>query len=146
MTPLYTTSISNNTHFLEDVIQQICLQNPIQGCPIQPQQKLSLHSKSSGREQLSAFYHAIATQLERETGQMTETFINLNPAGLGWVLIFCNRILVISQFIPNAQRFQFKSLDHLVQEGENNVQEALEVAKSYFDFSPQYSVPLQQAS
>ena len=88
---------------------------------------------------------AIATYLEQETEQKTEIFINLNTAGLGWILIFCNRALVISQFLPNAERFEFKSVEHLVQEGEKMIESALNVAQSYFDF-PSPRVSLKQAS
>ena len=106
--------------------------------------KSSTHTLS-GQQRVRVFYQAIATCLEQETGQNTEVFINLNPSGLGWILIFCNRALVSSQFLQNADRFEFKSVKHLVQEGERVIESALSVAQNYFDF-PAPKVSFKQAS
>jgi hypothetical protein len=106
--------------------------------------KSSSHTLT-GKQRVRIFMSAIATCLEQETGQDTEIFVNLNSSGLGWILIFCNRALVVSQFLPNAESFEFKSVEHLVQEGEKVIESALTVAQSYFDF-PAHKVSFQQAS
>jgi|GEM_PF-3424560 hypothetical protein len=139
------------SQFLQEIYQHILHLDS--GCDSQVYAHESLINvllKSSnhpltGKQRVRVFYQAIATYLEQETGQTVETFINLNTAGLGWVLIFCNRALVISQFLQNAEAFEFESVEYLVQEGETVIESALTVARSYFDF-PAAKVSLKQAS
>jgi hypothetical protein len=52
---------------------------------------------------------------------------------------------VSSQFLPKAEVFEFESVEHLVQEGEKVIESALNVARSYFDFTAP-KVSFKQAS
>lgn len=139
------------SQFLQEIYQQLLHLDSGCDCQVYAHESLinvllkSSNHPLSGKQRIRVFYQAIATYLEQETGQKVETFINLNTAGLGWILIFCNRALVISQFLPNAERFEFESVEHLVQEGEKVIESALSVARSYFDF-PASKVSFKQAS
>jgi probable nitrogen fixation protein len=88
---------------------------------------------SFDRQRIANFYHTVAARLERETGQIVQTFINLDREKPGWVLIFCGRLLVLSDILRNAQHFGFDSLEKLAIEGEKITQSALELARSYLD-------------
>ncbi|MEB3279799.1 MAG: DUF269 domain-containing protein [Lyngbya sp.] len=85
-------------------------------------------------QKISAFYRAVASRLEQETGQMAEVFINLGQDDVGWILVFCGRLLVISQFLRDADSFRFESVEDLASVGETVIQNALERAREYFDF------------
>jgi probable nitrogen fixation protein len=98
-------------------------------------------------QKISAFYRAVASRLEQETGQMAEVFLNLGQDDVGWILVFCGRLLVISQFLRDADSFGFESVEHLADFGERMIQNSLERAREYFDFPVQgISVPLKRAS
>ncbi|MCG5061635.1 MAG: DUF269 domain-containing protein [Limnoraphis sp. WC205] len=98
-------------------------------------------------QKISAFYRAVACRLEQETGQRVEIFINLGQDDIGWILVFCGRLLVISQFLRDTDSFRFESVEHLTYEGERVIQNALERAREYFDFPARgLSVPLKRAS
>lgn len=98
-------------------------------------------------QKISAFYRAIASRLEQETGQMAEVFLNLGQDDVGWILVFCGRLLVISQFLRDADSFGFESVEHLADFGERMIQNSLERAREYFDFPVRgISVPLKRAS
>ncbi|MDY7021186.1 MAG: DUF269 domain-containing protein [Cyanobacteriota bacterium] len=101
---------------------------------------LDRDSDISSLQKVSAFYRAVASRLEQETGQMAEVFLNLDQDNVGWILVFCGRLLVISQFIRDPENFQFESAEHLTIEGERVLKNALERAREYFDFPVQHGL------
>ena len=118
MATLVTTSNKSTTNsFLEELARQLSLQN---------------FADSQPPPGIYGFYQSVSNCLEKETGQKTETFINLTPKGWGYVLIFCGQLLVATQFIPNTNSFARKSLEHLAQEGEKIVRNAISVSQHYF--------------
>ncbi len=139
------------SQFLQAIYQQVLHLDSGCDCQVFAHESLiNVLLKSSshaltGKQRVRVFYQAIAAYLEQEIDQETEVFINLNSSGLGWILIFCNRALVSSQFLQNAEKFEFKSVEHLVQEGEKVIESAFNVAQSYFDF-PAPLVSFKQAS
>lgn len=146
-----------NTPFLREMIQQLRTQDSseiYQDYSNELLLKTLLHNSDldeandiSSLRRISAFYHAVTCRLEQETGQMAEIFINLSQEGMGWVLVFCGRLLVVSKFIRKDQSFKFESLEHLATEGEKVTQDALELAREYFEFGAgEVSVSLQRAS
>ncbi len=86
---------------------------------------------------VSAFYRAIAIVIERETGYITETFINLTSKKLSSALIFCGGVLVVYQIIRKLELFGFESIDKLTFEGSMLITNALAKASQYLDYSPQ---------
>ncbi len=85
---------------------------------------------------VSAFYRAIAKIIERETGYLTETFINLTSNKLSSALIFCGGVLVVYQIIRKLELFGFESIDKLTFEGSMLITNALAKANQYLDCSP----------
>lgn len=85
------------------------------------------------RLQVSAFYHAIAAEVETITGQVTQIFINLGHSELSSALIFCGNLLVLSQLLRQVNCFGFESIETLKQEGEQMVKKAVTKAYQYFN-------------
>ncbi|MEN9228387.1 MAG: NifX-associated nitrogen fixation protein [Gloeomargarita sp. GMQP_bins_120] len=77
------------------------------------------------RERITHFYNAVAQQIERHTGKLTQVVIALNAEGFGWAIVFSGRLLLVVRPLRDAQRFGFASFDQLVQAGEKEVQDAL---------------------
>jgi probable nitrogen fixation protein len=69
-----------------------------------------------------AFYRAIATCIETETGQLSQVVIDLSHEGFGWALVFSGRLLIVSRTLRDAQRFGFDSLEKVAAEGDKLVQ------------------------
>jgi probable nitrogen fixation protein len=74
---------------------------------------------------VSAFYHAIATFIERETGQLTRIFLNLSHQGASSALICCGNLLVMNELLPKIHGFGFDSIDKLVTEAEKLIDSAV---------------------
>jgi probable nitrogen fixation protein len=77
------------------------------------------------RLRVSAYYYAIAAQIERETGQLSEIFINLSNQGLSSALVCCGHLLVISELLQKVGCFGFESLDNLINEAEQLILRAV---------------------
>lgn len=80
-----------------------------------------------------AFYRAIASRVEEETGQLCQVVIDLSHEGFGWALVFCGRLLVVSKTLRDAQRFGFDSLEKTSIEGEKIVQSGVNAIQKFPD-------------
>jgi probable nitrogen fixation protein len=77
---------------------------------------------------IMAFYRAIASCIESETGQLSQVVIDLNHEGFGWALVFSGRLLLVVRTLRDAQRFGFDSLEKLIAEGEKLSNSGIELA------------------
>ncbi|MGI0485147.1 NifX-associated nitrogen fixation protein [Pantanalinema rosaneae CENA516] len=82
---------------------------------------------------IMAFYRAIATCVEAETGQLSQVVIDLSHEGFGWALVFSGRLLVVARTLRDAQRFGFDSLEKLAAEGEKMTQSGIEYIRRFPD-------------
>lgn len=80
-----------------------------------------------------AFYRAIATCVEAETGQLSQVVIDLSHEGFGWALVFSGRLLVVARTLRDAQRFGFDSLEKLAAEGDKITQSGIEYIRRFPD-------------
>ncbi|MBD2484716.1 NifX-associated nitrogen fixation protein [Planktothrix sp. FACHB-1365] len=80
---------------------------------------------------ITAFYRAIATLVEQETGLLCQVVINLSHEGFGWALVFSGHLLVVSKTLRDAQRFGYESMEKLAAEGEKLTKSAVELATKY---------------
>lgn len=67
---------------------------------------------------VKAFYNAIATAVESETGLMAVPFINLTHEGFGRALVIVGKLVVLDKTLRDIHRFGFDSLEKLVAEME----------------------------
>ncbi|MEG3437040.1 DUF269 domain-containing protein [Pannus brasiliensis CCIBt3594] len=74
---------------------------------------------------VAAYYQAIAKTIERQTGQLTRVFLNLNHQGVSSALICCGNLLVVNELLPKIQSFGFDSIDRLVIEAEKLIDSAV---------------------
>ncbi len=72
-----------------------------------------------------AFYRAIASCIEAETGKLCQVVVDLSHEGFGWVLIFSGRLLVVSRTLRDAQRFGFDTLEKVAAEGDKLTQSGI---------------------
>ena len=93
---------------------------------------------------ISAFYHAVAAIVEKETGQLAQIFINLSHQGLSSALVCCGPLLVVSRLLRDGQEVGFDSLETLAKVGEEIAQKAISKVRQYFDFSASNSTRFQQ--
>ncbi len=82
---------------------------------------------------IMAFYRAIASCIETETGQLAQVVIDLSHEGFGWALVFCGRLLVVSRTLRDAQRFGFDSLEKVAAEGEKLVKSGVDYINRFPD-------------
>lgn len=154
---LATDTVENP--FLEELVRQVRLQDtsgiysncsnelllksfviPSNSC------QLPLDSQEDSLTTLgvSAFYHAVAAMVEKETGQLAQIFINLSHQGLSSALVCCGPLLVVSRLLRGGQELGFDSPEILATEGEKIVQKAISKVRQYFDFSTPNSTHFQQ--
>ncbi|MGD1898954.1 MAG: NifX-associated nitrogen fixation protein [Phormidesmis sp.] len=78
-----------------------------------------------------AFYRAIATCIEQETGQLSQVVVDLSHEGFGWALIFSGRLILVSKTLRAAQRFGFDSFEKLNAEGEKLINKGIDLAQRF---------------
>lgn len=82
----------------------------------------------------SAFFQAIGSRIEKETGQTTETFVHLRNKEFSSAVISCGGVLVLYSLISGYQSFGFLSLQELIESAETNIQNAVTKASHYLYF------------
>lgn len=80
---------------------------------------------------IMAFYRAIATRIEQQTGQLSQVVIDLSHEGFGWALVFSGRLLLVARTLRDAQRFGFDSFEKLVAEGEKLANSGIALATNH---------------
>lgn len=78
-----------------------------------------------------SFYQAVAAAVEKATGAMTTTVLDLNHEGFGRVVVFAGRLVVLSDVLRDVQRFGFNSLEDLGARGEAFVTAAAKHVDQY---------------
>lgn len=83
------------------------------------------------KSRILAFYRAIAYCIEQETGSLAQVVVDLNHEGFGWALVFAGRLILVSKTLRDAQRFGFRSLEKMGEDGDKLVQKGIALAKQY---------------
>ncbi len=78
-----------------------------------------------------AFYRAVASRIEEETGLLSQVVVDLSHEGFGWALVFSGRLLLVVKTLRDAHRFGFESLENMAEEGEKLVQKGVELAQKF---------------
>lgn len=135
--------------FLKAIVQQIRANDPYgtyRNWPDELLLKPYVVSKAQKREisidgevdpitkgRIMAFYRAVATCVEQETGQLAQVVIDLSHEGFGWALVFSGRLLIVARTLRDAQRFGFDSLEKVAAEGEKLTQSGIEYIRRFPD-------------
>ena len=80
---------------------------------------------------INAFFRAIASSIEKETGLISNVVVELGHEGFGWALIFSGRLLLTVKTLRDAHRFGFDSFEKLDEEGTKIVEKGIDLAKRF---------------
>lgn len=83
------------------------------------------------QQRIRAFYQAVAAGIEKATGVVTTTVLDLSHEGFGRVLVVAGRLVVVSAVLRDAQRFAFPTVDKLAEGGEALVAAGEHVLRTY---------------
>jgi len=82
---------------------------------------------------VKAFYHGIATMIEKECGLMAVPMLNLSHEGFGRVIITVGKLLVMDKVLRDVHRFGFPSISKMKDEGDKLLSVALEIIGKHSD-------------
>jgi len=82
---------------------------------------------------VKAFYHGIATMIEKECGLMAVPLLNLSHEGFGRVIITVGKLLVMDKTLRDVHRFGFPSLSKMKDEADKLLSVALEIIGKHSD-------------
>ncbi|MGM3306175.1 NifX-associated nitrogen fixation protein [Anabaena sp. WFMT] len=80
---------------------------------------------------INAFFRAVASSIEKETGLISHVVVDLGHEGFGWALVFSGRLLLAVKTLRDAHRYGFDSLEKLAEEGESFVNKGIDLAKRF---------------
>ncbi|MEJ2632728.1 MAG: NifX-associated nitrogen fixation protein [Acidihalobacter sp.] len=80
---------------------------------------------------VSAFYNAVAVQIEKECGLMAVPMVHLSHEGFGRALITVGKLVVLDRPLRDVHRFGFPTLSKLKDEGDKYLSVALEIVGKY---------------
>ncbi len=80
---------------------------------------------------IKAFFNAIATLIEKESGLMAVPLVHLNYEGFGRVLITVGKLVVMDRHLRDAHRFGFRSLARMQEDAMGVVERALTLIREY---------------
>lgn len=80
---------------------------------------------------LKAYYNAIATVIEQESGLMAVPMINLTHEGFGRAVISTGKLIVVDKTLRDVHRFGFVSMEKMIEEVEKITGKALELINNY---------------
>ena len=80
---------------------------------------------------LKAFYNAIATVIEQESGLMAVPMINLTHEGFGRAVISTGKLIVVDRTLRDVHRFGFLSMEKMIEEVEKIKSKALELINNH---------------
>jgi probable nitrogen fixation protein len=80
---------------------------------------------------INAFFRAVAANIEKETGLISNVVVELGHEGFGWALVFSGRLLLAVKTLRDAHRFGFDSFEKLDEEGAKFVAKGIDLAKRF---------------
>lgn len=80
---------------------------------------------------MRAFFQAVATRIETETGATVSYALDISHEGFGRLVLFAGQLVLVSKVLRDAQRFGFASLEKLAAEGERLVSQGSEAARCF---------------
>lgn len=82
---------------------------------------------------VKAFYHAIATLIEKDCRLMAVPMMNLSHEGFGRVVITVGKLLVMDKTLRDVHRFGFPSLSKMKEDAEKLITAALDIITKHND-------------
>ena len=148
-TPETTTSIVDESAFLQALVQQVRAQDHygvyrswkdelvLANFVVSKEKKsqISVEGDVDPATQLRilCFYRAIAACIEKQTGKLCQVVIDLSHEGFGWAIVWTGRLMVLSRTLRDAQRFGYPSLKKLAAQGERLVESGIKSIEKFPD-------------
>lgn len=83
--------------------------------------------------QVTVFFQAAALTVEKATGKMVSSIIEINEEGFGRGILYAGRLILVSKGLRGTQQFAFTDIEKAVKEGEKTVASAIEWIQRYPD-------------
>ena len=80
---------------------------------------------------LKAYYNALSTSIEKETGLMAVPLVNLSHEGFGRAIIVIGKLIVLDKTLRDVHRFGFPSIAKFAEEGDKLVSKAVKLVADY---------------
>ena len=80
---------------------------------------------------LKAYYNAIASTIERESGLMAVPMVNLTHEGFGRAIVTVGKLIVVDKTLRDVHRFGFDSLEKLIAEVEKVTSKAITLVNDH---------------
>ena len=80
---------------------------------------------------IELFYGAVAAAVEHRTGIACQTMLKMHHEGFGRLVLVAGRLVVLSHYLRDVQRFGFDSLEALAEAGERLVSESVEAIERF---------------
>lgn len=80
---------------------------------------------------LKAYYNALASSIEKQTGLMAVPMVNLSHEGFGRALIVTGKLIVVDKTLRDVHRFGFSSLEKMCQDSDKLIDKAVNLVNQY---------------
>ena len=82
---------------------------------------------------VKAYYNAIASMIENESGLMAVPVINITHEGFGRAFILVGKLIVVDKTLRDIHRFGFSSLENMCEQSAKLINRAKELIEKYND-------------
>lgn len=80
---------------------------------------------------IKMFFQTIATEFERETGELSNVMMEFSDEGFGRVVVIAGKVVIADKTIRDANNYGFKTREKLENEGTKMYQKALDNFNKY---------------
>lgn len=80
---------------------------------------------------VKAYYNAIASAIENETGLMAVPLINITHEGFGRALVMVGKLIVVDKVLRDIHRFGFPSLEKMCEQSDKLIGKAKELIEQF---------------
>jgi probable nitrogen fixation protein len=80
---------------------------------------------------LKAYYNALATSIEKQTGLMAVPVVNLSHEGFGRAFVVTGKLIVLDKTLRDVHRFGFPSLEKMCEECDKLIDKAVMLVNTY---------------
>ncbi|MGR9116019.1 MAG: NifX-associated nitrogen fixation protein [Gammaproteobacteria bacterium] len=80
---------------------------------------------------VKAYYNAIASAIEKESGLMAVPMINITHEGFGRALVMVGKLIVVDKVLRDIHRFGFPSLEKMCEQSNKIIDRAKELIEKY---------------
>lgn len=80
---------------------------------------------------VKSYYNALASTIEKETGLMAVSLVNISHEGFGRALIMIGKLIVVDKVLRDIHRFGFPSLEKMCEQSDKAITRAKELVEKY---------------